>query len=72
VYNMKFRMWSDFTGHFDVEERSPYAPTRMTETEQRQLRYMDRWNQKYMVCSRPIERGLLSASSLACLAVMPS
>ena len=55
VYNRRFRTWSDFTGYFDVEERSPYAPTRMLETEQRQVRYMDRWNQKYMVCSHPVE-----------------
>ena len=51
VYNQRFRMWSDFSGHFDLAERSPYEHTRVLETEQRQVSYMDRWNNKFLVCA---------------------
>lgn len=51
VYNQRFRMWSDFSGHFDLAERSPYEHTRVLEAEQRQVSYMDRWNNKFLVCA---------------------
>ena len=49
VYNRRFRMWSEYDGYFDLAERSPYAPTRVLLTEQKQVSYMDRWQDKFKV-----------------------
>jgi len=54
VYNRRFTMWSNYDGHFDVDERSPYSPARMQEGEQRRMAYAGRWNNKFEIAAQTL------------------
>ena len=48
VYNDRFNMRSEYTGDFDLEERTAYLPHRMRYIEIRRTDYTNRWQEKFL------------------------